>query len=42
MKMDVSAFSEYTVKINGYGVNIDEYGVFKGADKKRRRKSKTP
>lgn len=33
MKMDVSAFSEYTVKINGYGVNIDEYGVFKGADK---------
>lgn len=35
MKMDVSSFAEYTVKINGYGVNIDEYGVFKGADKKQ-------
>ncbi|MEG0036195.1 MAG: DUF4358 domain-containing protein [Oscillospiraceae bacterium] len=32
MKMDVSDYSEYTVKINSRGINIDEYGVFKGAD----------
>jgi hypothetical protein len=38
MKMDVSNFEEYTVKINGYGVNIDEYGVFKGADKEQTEK----
>lgn len=32
MKMDVSDYENYTVKINAMGVNIDEYGVFKGAD----------
>ena len=32
MQMDVADYTEYVVKINGYGVNIDEYGIFKGAD----------
>ncbi len=32
MKMDVSGYESYCVKINAYGANIDEYGVFKGAD----------
>lgn len=32
MKMDVSEI-EHTVKINAYGANIDEYGVFKGDTK---------
>jgi hypothetical protein len=32
MKMDVSAYEDYTVKINAMGANIDEYGVFKGSD----------
>lgn len=35
MKMDPTAFEEYIVKINAYGANIDEYGVFKGADEKQ-------
>ncbi len=33
MKMDVSDM-EHTVKINAYGANIDEYGIFKGDAKK--------
>ncbi|NCB51827.1 MAG: DUF4358 domain-containing protein [Clostridia bacterium] len=32
MKMDVADYEDYTVKINTMGVNIDEYGVFKGSD----------
>lgn len=31
-KMDVSGASEYVIKINSYGVNIDEYGIFKAKD----------
>lgn len=29
MQLDTSLFSEYIVKINAQGVNIDEYGIFK-------------
>ncbi len=32
MKMDTSLFSEWLVKINAYGANIDEYGIFKAPD----------
>ena len=32
MKMDPAIFSEWLVKINAYGANIDEYGVFKAPD----------
>lgn len=32
MKLDVSSISEYTVKINSRGVNVDEYGIFKASD----------
>lgn len=32
MKMDVSNYSEYIVKTNAMGTNIDEYGIFKAAD----------
>ena len=32
MKMDVSDYDGYDVKINSKGVNIDEYGVFKAKD----------
>lgn len=32
MKLDTSLFKEYEVKINAYGANIDEYGIFKAAD----------
>jgi hypothetical protein len=32
MKMDVSAYAGWCVKINAYGANVDEYGVFRGAD----------
>jgi len=32
MKMDVSDYDSYDVKINSKGVNIDEYGVFKAKD----------
>ena len=32
LKMDVADYEEYVVKINAYGENIDEYGVFKGKD----------
>ena len=32
MKLDLSTVSEYTVKINSRGVNIDEYGIFKATD----------
>lgn len=32
MKMDVADFDGFTVKINAYGANIDEYGIFKAKD----------
>lgn len=32
MKMDVSAYDGYCVRINSRGVNIDEYGIFKAKD----------
>lgn len=32
MKMDVSDYDSYDVKINSKGVNIDEFGVFKAKD----------
>ena len=32
MKLDPSIFSEWLVKINAYGANIDEYGIFKAPD----------
>jgi len=41
MKMDVSDYADYTVKINAVGVNIDEYGVFKGADSGQAKEIKT-
>jgi major membrane immunogen (membrane-anchored lipoprotein) len=35
MRMDVSDYVGFVVKINAYGANIDEYGIFKGADEKQ-------
>lgn len=32
MKMDVSDYDGYEVKINSQGINIDEFGVFKAKD----------
>ena len=32
MKMDVTPYAGWCVKINAYGANVDEYGVFRGAD----------
>lgn len=32
MKMDVSQYDSYDVKINSKGVNIDEFGIFKAKD----------
>lgn len=34
-KIDVSGCSEYVIKINSYGVNIDEYGILKASDASR-------
>lgn len=31
-KLDLSACSEYIMKLNSTGVNIDEYGIFKAKD----------
>jgi hypothetical protein len=39
MKMDVSNFEGVHVKINGYGVNIDEYGIFMARTKSSREDS---
>lgn len=41
MKMDVSDYEAYTVKINAKGANIDEYGVFKGKDAAQAKEIKT-
>lgn len=32
MKMDVSDYDSYDVKINSKGINIDEFGIFKAKD----------
>ena len=32
MKLDTALFADYVVKINAYGANIDEYGIFKAPD----------
>lgn len=32
LKMDVADYDGFTVKINAYGANIDEYGLFKAKD----------
>ena len=32
LKMDESTYAEGCVKINAYGANVDEYGVFRGED----------
>lgn len=32
MKLDTSLFEDYIVKVNAYGANIDEYGIFKVSD----------
>ena len=32
MKLDPAIFSDWLVKINAYGANIDEYGIFKAPD----------
>ncbi|HHU22737.1 MAG TPA: DUF4358 domain-containing protein [Clostridiales bacterium] len=37
MRMDVSDYAGYVVKINAFGANIDEYGIFKGADENQTR-----
>lgn len=37
MKMDVSNYEDFTVKINTYGVTVAEYGIFKGKDEKQAR-----
>ncbi|MBR4703457.1 MAG: DUF4358 domain-containing protein [Oscillospiraceae bacterium] len=34
MKLDTILFADYLVKINAYGANIDEYGIFKARDEK--------
>ncbi len=32
MKLDPAIFADWLVKINAYGANIDEYGIFKAPD----------
>lgn len=32
MKLDTSLFAAFAVKINAYGANVDEYGIFKAKD----------
>ena len=32
MKVDAAQFGEYSMMINAYGANIDEYGIFKAGD----------
>ena len=32
MKMDPALFADWLVKVNAYGANIDEYGIFKAPD----------
>lgn len=35
MQIDVSDINDYVVKINVYGTNIDEYGIFKASDEEQ-------
>ena len=32
MELDVSDYAEYVVKVNAFGANVDEYGIFKAKD----------
>lgn len=32
MQLDPSQFADYTVKLNGMGITIDEYGIFQAKD----------
>ena len=32
MKLDPAIFADWLVKVNAYGANIDEYGIFKAPD----------
>ena len=41
MGFDLSSVSEYVVKINSRGVNIDEYGIFKAEDDSQLQKLQT-
>lgn len=41
MKMDVAEYEGFTVKINAYGANIDEYGVFRAKDGSQAREIKS-
>ncbi|MCM1149055.1 MAG: DUF4358 domain-containing protein [Butyricicoccus sp.] len=40
MKIDAAAYEGFTVKINAYGANIDEYGVFKAKDSAQAKEAK--
>jgi hypothetical protein len=40
MRMDVASYEGYTVKINAYGANVDEYGVFRAADENQAKEIK--
>lgn len=40
MKIDVADYEGFTVKINAYGANIDEYGVFKAKDSSQAKSAK--
>ena len=40
MKIDVAGYEGFTVKINAYGANIDEYGVFKAKDSAQAKEAK--
>ncbi len=35
MKLDPAAFAEYSIQMNSKGINIDEFGIFKGSDAKQ-------
>ncbi len=41
MKIDVADYEGYAVKINAYGANIDEYGVFKAKDSSQAKEVKS-
>lgn len=41
MKMDVADYDGFTVKINAYGANIDEYGVFRAKDSSQAKEIKS-
>lgn len=41
MKIDVADFDGFCVKINAYGANIDEYGVFRAKDSSQAKEIKS-